>query len=213
MRALDALAGLVAPPLCWSCGAAARPRAPLCGRCDRHVRCLPAEPVELCGVHVWAPVAYDGPVRAVVAGLKFGRAAGLADAIAAQLVAGAPDGALAPPMVLVPVPPRRPRPGRRGFDQALLIARAVSRRSGLEVSACLRRTDAAGTQVGRSRAARLLALDGAVALACGRMAPRAAVVVDDVVTTGATVSACAAALRGGGCARVTAVAYALTPGR
>ena len=65
--------------------------------------------------------------------------------------------------------------------------------------------------MGRLRAERLAALRDSVSLA-GR-APRAAVLVDDVITTGGTLAACADALRSGGTALVAAVAYARTLGR
>jgi predicted amidophosphoribosyltransferase len=67
--------------------------------------------------------------------------------------------------------------------------------------------------MGRDRDARLAALSGAITVRPGLAAPRGAVLVDDVLTTGATVLACAAALRAGGAERVAAVAYARTPGR
>jgi predicted amidophosphoribosyltransferase len=67
--------------------------------------------------------------------------------------------------------------------------------------------------VGRDRAQRLSGISGNVALASERAPPRHAILVDDVITTGATLAACAAVLRQHGAAEVVALAYARTPGR
>ena len=131
--------------------------------------------------------------------------------MAAQIAANAPAERLAGAPVLVPVPlhPRRRR--RRGYDQAALLARALGRRTGLAVSECLERTGSARPQVGRTRTERLRGPPGTLELR-GRP-PDRALLVDDVLTTGATLSACAQALRNGGAQSVTALAYARTPGR
>src|SRR5829696_4240684 len=75
MRLLD-VAAAVAPPVCVACGAWAGAAEPLCGVCRGRVRWLAADPVD----GVWAPVAYDGPARRVVAALKFRSAIRAADA-------------------------------------------------------------------------------------------------------------------------------------
>jgi ComF family protein len=165
------------------------------------------------GLWAWTPVAYAGPARALVRALKFGGAWRAAEAMAAQIAANAPDELLAGEPAVVPVPlhPRRRR--RRGYDQAALLARALGERAGLVVEECLDRTGSARTQVGRSRAERLAGPPGAVALRAGTVAPERALLVDDVLTTGATLRACAEALRNAGTRTVKAVAYARTPGR
>ncbi len=165
------------------------------------------------GLELWAPVAYEGPARALVRGLKYRGAAGLADPMAAQIAARAPDGLLAPPAALVPVPLHAARRRRRGFNQAERIAAALSRRTGLPVADCLRRAGPATRQVGRGRSERLEGPPGSIALAPRAAAPAHALLVDDVVTTGATLAACAAALRRAGTGRLRAVAYARTQGR
>ncbi len=107
---------LVVPPFCWECGREAPSGQPLCPPCRRELRWLDPEPVVLAGVSLWAPVAYEGPARALVRALKYRGAAALAEPMAAQVAAGAPAGLLDPPAELVPVPlhPRRRR--RRGLQ-------------------------------------------------------------------------------------------------
>jgi ComF family protein len=212
--AVEALLGLFVPPLCWSCGRSARPGDPLCRDCRAQLRWLAPEAVELAGVEVFAPLAYEGPARAVIGGLKFRGATGLAAPMAAQIVAAAPAGLLRPPAVLVPVPLHPGRARSRGFNQAERLAVAIGWRTGMRVEDCLsRRGLAAARQVGRGRAARLTGVAGAVRPRAGARPPASAVLVDDVATTGATLAACAEALRTGGAQTVVAVAYALTPGR
>jgi ComF family protein len=212
MRIAGDLLRLLAPPFCWACGDDARPHDPLCSRCREQLRRLEG-PAELAGVSVWAPLVYDGPARAIVSGLKFRGATGLAGPMAAQIVASAPPALLRPPAVLVPVPlhPRRARV--RGFNQAERIAAAVASRTGLRVEDCLLRRGPASRQVGRGRAERLAGIADTVGLRPRARPPRRAVLVDDVATTGATLAACVAALRSAGAAEVAGIAYALTPGR
>jgi ComF family protein len=207
---LDAFLAAVAPPLCWCCHSPARLREPLCAGCRARLGWLGQAMVLVAGVPAWAPVAYDGPARELVKGLKFRGAAGLADAMAAQVVAGAPHGLLEG-AALVPVPLHGRRLRRRGFNQAERLALAIAARAGLECAPCLRRLGPAKPQVGRPRAERLEAVRESIE-ATGA-APRRAVLVDDVITTGGTLAACAAALRNAGARDVAAVAYARTLGR
>jgi predicted amidophosphoribosyltransferase len=200
---------LLAPPLCWSCRAPAARGDPLCRVCRRSLRFLGPRPVALCGLAVWAPVAYDGPAGDLVKALKFHGATRVAAGMAALIVANAPAPLLAGALVPVPLHPARRR--ARPFNQAALIAAAVAARSGLPQADCLRRAGPDQRQVGRGRAARLRLAAGSIQ-ATGTV-PASAVLVDDVVTTGATLAACAGALRKAGAERLTAVAFARTAGR
>jgi competence protein ComFC len=203
------IAALLAPPFCWSCGAHAPRGRGLCPGCRRALVFLPREPVFLSGLRVWAPVAYEGPGRDLVRALKFRGALSLAREMAALAVASAPEGLLRGALVPVPLHPVRLR--RRGFNQAAVLAEAIGRTTGLAASDCLGRRGPGPPQVGRSRGARLAGPAGSIE-ARGRVPP-VALIVDDVVTTGATVAACAATLRQAGTMEVAAIAFARTPGR
>jgi ComF family protein len=207
-RRLD-IAALLAPPLCWSCGAAASPGRALCDGCRRGLVFLPREPVALAGVRVWAPLAYEGPARDLVRALKFHGALSLAREMSALVVASAPEGLLRGSLVPVPLHPVRMR--RRGFNQAAVLAVALARATGVATSECLRRRGAGPPQVGRSRGARLGGPAGSIEPRA--RVPPTALIVDDVVTTGATLAACAAALREAGTREVAAIAFARTTGR
>ena len=208
MRVLDLVAPLV-PPECVACAGWAGAAEPLCRVCRGRMRWLGSEVVGA----VWAPVAYAGPARSVVAALKFRGAVRVADAMAAAVVAGAPDGWLGAGSVLVPVPLHPARRRARGFNQAERLARAIGLRCGLPVADVLARGGSRATQMGRGRAERLAGIAGSVALRPDTPVPARVVLVDDVVTTGATLAACSAVLRAAGALEVRAVAYARTPGR
>jgi ComF family protein len=212
--ALSQLMSLLAPPLCVACGRSARVHQPLCRECQGDLRWLSFDQPQGLGLPVWAAVSYEGPARALVRALKYRGALRLANAMAAQMAANAPPGLLAG-CSLVPVPLHPARRRRRGFNQAEELARTLARRSGGEVADCLVRSggSARSSQVGRSRDSRLGAVGGTIHVRPSAAVPLRALLVDDVMTTGATLLACAAALSAAGVRDVAAVVYARTPGR
>jgi predicted amidophosphoribosyltransferase len=229
----EALLALAVPSVCVACrraGDVAR-TDPLCRSCRQELPWLGVPRCTRCGLPgpcgtrcparaqafsgAWAPVAYAGAVPALVNALKERGAVGLARLMAAQIAATAPPGWWAgpAPVALVPVPADPLRRRRRGVDHAARLAAELAPRCGLPVASVLTRPMAVGSrQAGRSRVQRLASDRLTVVLRTGRRAPpvvpSTAIIVDDVHTTGATLHACALALRESGALDVRTVTYA-----
>jgi ComF family protein len=116
--------------------------------------------------------------------------------------------------VLVPVPLHPARERRRGFNQARLLAEAVSRASGLSVVDALRRRRNTRAQWGLSREERRTRMEDAFEAAGGACRGLSVLLIDDVCTSGSTLDACARVLRESGAASVRAyvLATACSPG-
>lgn len=203
MKLLHAVATAVVPPLCAACGRTCRAEASLCTRCSR--RLAEAEPLEGSGApgldRSWSSAPHEGVARDLVTALKFRRLLPVADLIADRIQWLAPSTILSG--TIVPVPTAPLRSALRGFDPAAEIAAALARRTELQLSACLVRRGG-GRQVGKRRAERI----GHPPLIQARgQVPRSVLLVDDVLTTGATLASCTRALRSAGAIRVIAITF------
>ncbi|WP_112269165.1 ComF family protein [Lentzea terrae] len=186
MTALD----LLLPPSCAGCD---RPGTPCCATCLDDFG--PPQRIQVPGVGppVWTLAAYRGAARELVLAFKERGARALVAwfgaMVAAALVAVGPR-----PWTLVPAPSRRSAARDRGGDHMLRIARAVQI---ADVAQVLRLAPGVSDSVGLSAGERRQNLEGRVQVH-GRPQPGTTVLLDDVITTGATASACVKALRRAG---------------
>ena len=228
---LRALLDALLPSACAGCGERAPSERVLCARCEALVHPIAADACPRCQLHRAnaGPCSEPGPLEAAVAavwleppvsdwihafkypprglrGLAPGPIAAVAE-LAARSARRAPGPA---PDLVVPVPlhPRRLR--ARGFNPALAVARAVARSAGAPVApTALERVRDTPSQTGLDAAARRRNVRGA--LRARRPVPPRVWIVDDVITTGATLREAARALRGAGAEAVVAVCAARTP--
>ncbi len=203
-------------PLCASCWGAL-PRHPPHARCvcgapgalgTRCVRCRRGLTPHSAGVSLGP---FEGSLRVLVHELKYHGRRRLAEQLAERLLAQ-PEclPVFTVGAVLVPVPLHPRRLNSRGYNQAELVASALAHRTGLELAAgALVRRRETCSQTGLSAAQRRANVSEAFAVrARARVAGRVVVLVDDVVTTGATAHACARTLRAAGAVDVRLVTLA-----
>lgn len=219
------------PPQCMACGAAVDVEGGLCPECWAETPFVSGLACDCCGVplpgrsdheelcdaclggRAWsrgrAALRYGGAGKRIVLAMKHGDRPDLARWAGGWLArVGAP--LIGPGTVLVPVPLHRRRLLARRYNQAALLAREVARRAG---AACcpdlLVRGRDTGSQEGLGSAGRHANVDGAIRVHPRRSAEgRDVLLVDDVLTSGATMAACARACMEGGAARVDVLVLA-----
>ncbi|WP_422004444.1 ComF family protein [Pyruvatibacter mobilis] len=159
--------------------------------------------------HARSALLFEGRTRQLVHLLKYADRTELT-LMLGRWMAHAGRDLLADADMLAPVPLHAARLVRRRFNQAALLGQALHRLTGVPLEvALLDRVKATRSQVGLSRSARRRNVQGAFGIAPGRrVAGKHIVLVDDVLTSGATAEACAAVLRRAGAARVDVLTLA-----
>ena len=151
-----------------------------------------------------APFAFEGPARAAVHHLKYRGVRGVGAALARAMATCAPPGA----DVVTWVPLARRRKAERGFDQAKVLAVRIARELDIPARRLMRRAVSTGPQAMRDAVERRQAMRGSFRVRDRARVPSSVLLVDDVLTTGATAGACAEALIEAGAVRVSLVVAA-----
>lgn len=216
---------LIFPPLCAGCG---KRGARWCSDCQRSIVRLPEPVCEICGISLngsmalcgdcqrsrpsfsalrsWS--AFDGRIRIALHHLKYRRDIGLGEALTPQFTQFARGlGWFAE--LLVPVPLGQKRLKERGYNQAELIAWPFAMATAVDYAPdALQRVRDTRSQVGLSRRERRDNVRAAFRGNAARVHGRRILLVDDVATTGSTLSSCAEALFAAGARDVTALTVA-----
>lgn len=234
-RSLAPVVDMVFPPRCPLCGAglAAQdglcaacwndlviPGEPACASCQRPIVTDMGTDTTICAPCMTSPPRHDGIAaatlyndasRRLVLSLKHGGKIALAPMMARLMAARLPADVGAD-WLIVPVPLHRWRLWRRGYNQSALLAREIGRiRIGAIGVDTLKRHKATPSLGGLGRKARQRALSGAIEISPiwqGRLKGANVLLVDDVLTSGATSNACVSALKRAGAARVIVTCFA-----
>ena len=234
-QALAACVDIVVPPCCLGCRAPLSEHHLLCAPCWREVHFIRAPLCDVLGIplpfdtgermvsaaaaaqapaydRARAVAHYSGAMRALIHQFKYADRHD-ARALFGRWLAEAGRDLIDGIDVVAPVPLSRWRLLSRRFNQAAILAQELSRQTGLAVDLhLLQRSRSTATQVGLTRDQRRRNLAGAFRVPRSRRASlegRNVLLIDDVITTGATVEACARTLRRAGAARVDVLALAL----
>jgi len=227
----------ILPPRCAACGVRILDHGHLCGDCWRTLSPIAPPVCEGCGIPFDTPiddgalcggclkdrpafdwaraaVTYEGLGRELVLKLKHGAAGAVVPVMAAMMAAAVgPDRQVD---MIIPVPLHRWRLLARRFNQSQLLASGLEARLGVPCRPLvLRRVRATASQGGKTKKGRIRNVSGAFAVSPtdrDSLAGKSILLVDDVHTTGATASACAATLKAAGAADVGVVAFARVGG-
>lgn len=215
--AIRALVETVLPADCPACaGPLGDHLGGVCAACWRESAAdvQAPDPVSVDGLASFTSLGpYEGRLRQIIRCLKFSDLPGLAGPLGDRLVDRLRPVAEGIDLV-VPVPLHRVRRWRRGYNQAELIAERVARGLHRSMSPrALARQRATASQRGRTRAERVANVRGAFRAREGRLAGKGVLLIDDVVTTGATIAECARILSAAGAGAVHVAAAARTLSR
>lgn len=206
------LINFIFPPRCSGCGEflPLSAREPVCRKCLDEISSYELPHVEYGNCALISSALYRGAAKKLIKEMKFrnGRSCArtaarvMTDSLIKHIGSFMPD-------IIIPVPLHRTRKNERGYNQASLIAKSVSKILKLPFSASkLRRVRNTPSQRGLHPDERIKNVKGAFAVR-GKL-PANIILIDDVATTGATVNECAAALLKGGAKRVIALTLAKT---
>lgn len=217
---------LLFPPHCGGCDG---PGSRWCKKCQKSVKILPASVCECCGrskkffnicsdceriepsfkaLRSWA--YYQGPLRKAIHKLKYNGDITLGEILARPMIEIVEKLNWSLDLI-VPVPMDKKRLSMRGYNHAVLLARPISYALGCNFSTnSLHKIRHTTTQVGLSVSERMSNISGAFSADHDRVLNKIILIVDDVVTTGATMEACSKALHKAGAADVFGVTLART---
>ena len=218
------------PPLCFSCAVPIPHRAGLCASCQRDIAFIHPPICPLCGrrlsqaascshchsagrpaIRYRAVFDYDAASRGLVLAFKYGDRLDVAPVYGGWMADFGSD-LIAEADVIVPVPLHWLRLWRRRYNQAAVLARHIAHRCGKPVCVdMLLRRRATKPQVGMSGAQRRLNVKGAFMIRpdrCPLLAGQNVLLIDDVLTSGATVEACADILKNAGAQAVDVLTLA-----
>lgn len=234
-QAVHGLADLIVPPTCIYCRKPLTVHDALCPHCWRSIKFIRPPLCDRLGIplpfdvggravsaqaeanppdydRARAVAHFDGVLRDLIHGFKYADSH-IARRLLGRWLAEAGAELLREADLIVPVPLERWRLLKRRFNQAAILSRELNRLTGVAWDPLtLQRTKRTASQVGLTHDQRRRNVQGAFSVDPERAAAlqgRAVVLVDDVITTGATVGACARALRRAGAARVDVLVLAL----
>lgn len=198
---VDRAVALIVPPQCAGCARATDPGRWICVDCRRALAAMPLGRLTESSASAFP---YDGEVRPLIAALKFRGAVAVAGELAELMRPRLPSWFEEADWI-VPVPAHPARRRARGYNQSLLLAKALANGTGAQVVDCLRRTTITAPQSQLTRAERLRFPQQAISIderivrqrAANSLAefPTNVVLCDDVATTGVTLEVCAQAIR------------------
>ena len=221
--------GLTNTPFCKSCRLELLEAAgPSCARCAMPIGPFadPAGPCRECVKHrfgfqgAFALGPYSGAIRDLILEMKHANGAWIAPWLAALLAEARPSlrelALKSPEMLVMPIPLHWKREWSRGYNQSDELARGLARSLGLKHASALKRVQSGGILPGMGRTQRAKALQNAFRLkrfAKSRIEGRTILLVDDVLTTGATAGSAARTLKRAGAARVALAVIGRAEGR